>query len=187
MRQRVMIASAMLCEPQLLLADEPTTALDVTVQAQVLDLMDELKRETGAGLVLITHDMGVIARMADRVVVMRHGEAVERGPVDEVFAAPKHAYTRMLLDAMPRLDRTDRGSRPSIGAAPPKEVKPILEVDDLHVTFPVQRARRTVRQRVPLRAVDGVRPVAAAGRDGWRGGRERVWEVDAGARRPAAA
>jgi ABC-type dipeptide/oligopeptide/nickel transport system ATPase component len=79
MRQRVMIASAMLCEPSLLLADEPTTALDVTVQAQVLDLMDELKRETQAGLVLITHDMGVIARMADRVVVMKDGEAVERG------------------------------------------------------------------------------------------------------------
>ena len=127
MRQRVMIASAMLCEPQVLLADEPTTALDVTVQAQVLDLMDELKRETGAGLVLITHDMGVIARMADRVVVMRHGDAVERGQVDQVFAAPAHAYTRMLLDAMPRMDRTDRGSRPSIGTAPPKDVAPILE------------------------------------------------------------
>jgi peptide/nickel transport system ATP-binding protein len=156
MRQRVMIASAMLCEPQLLLADEPTTALDVTVQAQVLDLMDELKRETGAGLVLITHDMGVIARMADRVVVMRHGEAVERGNVDQVFAAPAHAYTRMLLDAMPRMDRTDRGSRPSIGAAPPKEVTPILEVNDLHVTFPVSVPGGFFGKRVPLRAVDGV-------------------------------
>ncbi|MFZ4685919.1 MAG: ATP-binding cassette domain-containing protein, partial [Hyphomonadaceae bacterium] len=137
MRQRVMIAAAMLCEPQVLLADEPTTALDVTVQAQVLDLMDELKRETGAGLVLITHDMGVIARMADRVVVMRHGEAVERGEVDQVFAAPQHAYTRMLLEAMPRMDRTDRGGRPAIGAPPSLETKPILEVADLHVTFPV--------------------------------------------------
>jgi peptide/nickel transport system ATP-binding protein len=156
MRQRVMIASAMLCEPQVLLADEPTTALDVTVQAQVLDLMDELKRETGAGLVLITHDMGVIARMADRVVVMRHGDAVERGQVDQVFAAPAHAYTRMLLDAMPRMDRTDRGSRPSIGAAPPKDVAPILEVDDLHVTFPVSVPGGLFGKRVPLRAVDGV-------------------------------
>ncbi len=156
MRQRVMIASAMLCEPQVLLADEPTTALDVTVQAQVLDLMDELKRETGAGLVLITHDMGVIARMADRVVVMRHGDAVERGNVDDVFAAPKHAYTRMLLDAMPRMDRTDRGSRPTIGAAPAKEVKPILDVDDLHVTFPVSMPGGLFGKRVPLRAVDGV-------------------------------
>ncbi|MEQ1607374.1 MAG: ABC transporter ATP-binding protein [Hyphomonadaceae bacterium] len=156
MRQRVMIASAMLCEPQVLLADEPTTALDVTVQAQVLDLMDELKRETGAGLVLITHDMGVIARMADRVVVMRHGDAVERGNVDDVFAAPTHAYTRMLLDAMPRMDRTDRGSRPTIGAAPAKEVKPILDVDDLHVTFPVSMPGGLFGKRVPLRAVDGV-------------------------------
>jgi oligopeptide/dipeptide ABC transporter ATP-binding protein len=156
MRQRVMIASAMLCEPQVLLADEPTTALDVTVQAQVLDLMDELKRETGAGLVLITHDMGVIARMADRVVVMRHGEAVERGNVDDVFASPKHEYTRMLLEAMPRMDRADRGSRPSIGAAPAKEVKPLLQVDDLHVTFPVSVPGGFFGKRVPLRAVDGV-------------------------------
>jgi oligopeptide/dipeptide ABC transporter ATP-binding protein len=156
MRQRVMIAAAMLCEPQVLLADEPTTALDVTVQAQVLDLMDELKRETGAGLVLITHDMGVIARMADRVVVMRHGEAVERGEVDQVFAAPQHAYTRMLLEAMPRMDRTDRGGRPAIGAPPSLETKPILEVDDLHVTFPVHVPGGLFGKRVPLRAVDGV-------------------------------
>ena len=156
MRQRVMIAAAMLCEPQVLLADEPTTALDVTVQAQVLDLMDELKRETGAGLVLITHDMGVIARMADRVVVMRHGDAVERGEVDQVFAAPQHAYTRMLLEAMPRMDRTDRGGRPAIGAPPPLETKPILEVADLHVTFPVHVPGGLFGKRVPLRAVDGV-------------------------------
>ena len=156
MRQRVMIAAAMLCEPQLLLADEPTTALDVTVQAQVLDLMDELKRETGAGLVLITHDMGVIARMADRVVVMRHGEAVERGSVDDVFSAPSHDYTRMLLAAMPRMDRTDRGGRPSIGPEPSALVKPILEVNDLHVTFPVQAPGGFFGKRVPLRAVDGV-------------------------------
>jgi len=156
MRQRVMIAAAMLCEPQVLLADEPTTALDVTVQAQVLDLMDELKRETGAGLVLITHDMGVIARMADRVVVMRNGEAVERGEVDQVFAAPQHAYTRMLLEAMPRMDRTDRGGRPTIAPAPPSESKPILEVDDLHVTFPVHVPGGLFGKRVPLRAVDGV-------------------------------
>ncbi len=156
MRQRVMIAAAMLCEPQVLLADEPTTALDVTVQAQVLDLMDELKRETGAGLVLITHDMGVIARMADRVVVMRHGEAVERGEVDQVFAAPTHAYTRMLLEAMPRLDRTDRGGRPAIAPPPPVATKPILEVDNLHVTFPVHVPGGLFGKRVPLRAVDGV-------------------------------
>ena len=156
MRQRVMIAAAMLCEPQLLLADEPTTALDVTVQAQVLDLMDELKRETGAGLVLITHDMGVIARMADRVVVMRHGEAVERGGVEQVFSAPSHDYTRMLLAAMPRLDRTDRGGRPTIGPAPPAAVQPLLDVRDLHVSFPVSAPGGLFGRRLMLRAVDGV-------------------------------
>ena len=156
MRQRVMIASAMLCEPEVLLADEPTTALDVTVQAQVLDLMDELKRETGAGLVLITHDMGVIARMADRVVVMRQGEAVERGNASELFAAPQHPYTRMLLEAMPRLDRTDRGDRPTIGPPPSVETPPLLEVKDLHVTFPVQVPGGFFGKRIPLRAVDGV-------------------------------
>jgi peptide/nickel transport system ATP-binding protein len=156
MRQRVMIASAMLCAPKLLLADEPTTALDVTVQAQVLDLMDELKRETQAGLVLITHDMGVIARMADRVVVMRHGEPVESGAVDAIFANPQHAYTRMLLDAMPRLDRSDRGGRPAVAPAPSVSDEPILKVDDLHVTFPVHVQGGLFGKRVDLRAVDGV-------------------------------
>ncbi len=156
MRQRVMIAAAMLCEPDLLLADEPTTALDVTVQAQVLDLMDDLKRETNAGLVLITHDMGVVARMADRVVVMRNGEVVERGEVDAIFSAPTHDYTRMLLEAMPRLDRTDRGNRPALVDAPAESVEPILKVDDLRVTFPVSVPGGFFGKRVPLRAVDGV-------------------------------
>ncbi|OZB18464.1 MAG: ABC transporter ATP-binding protein, partial [Hyphomonas sp. 34-62-18] len=89
MRQRVMIAIAMLCGPKVLIADEPTTALDVTVQAQVLELMDELKRETGTGIVLITHNMGVVARMCDRVIVMRYGEIVEQGTTDEIFYSPK--------------------------------------------------------------------------------------------------
>src|SRR5439155_21541638 len=112
MRQRVMIAAAMACGPDLLIADEPTTALDVTVQAEILDLMAELKRETGAAMVLITHDMGVIARLADRVCVMKDGEYVEQGPAETVFASPKNDYTRALLDAIPRLDRADRGGRP---------------------------------------------------------------------------
>jgi peptide/nickel transport system ATP-binding protein len=156
MRQRVMIASAMLCEPSLLLADEPTTALDVSVQAEVLELMDELKRETRAGLVLITHDMGVIARMADRVVVMRHGAAVEQGDVDNIFARPAHDYTAMLLKAMPRLDRKDRGGRPEAAPAPSATVEPLLKVDDLKVTFPVSAPGGLFGRKLALRAVDGV-------------------------------
>ncbi len=104
MRQRVMIAMAMMCEPALLIADEPTTALDATVQAQVLDLIEDLRQDTDAAVALITHDMGVIARMAQRVAVMRRGEMVETGGVDEIFAAPKAEYTRMLLEAVPRID-----------------------------------------------------------------------------------
>ena len=103
MRQRVMIAMALSCRPRLLIADEPTTALDVTVQAQVLRLMASLQRELGMGLMFITHDMGVVAEVADRVVVMRHGEKVEEGSAERVFDAPEHPYTRALLAAVPAL------------------------------------------------------------------------------------
>jgi len=103
MRQRVMIAMALACEPRLLIADEPTTALDVTIQAQILDLMRELKERTGASIVLITHDLGVVAEMAARVVVMYAGRKVEEAPVAELFARPRHPYTRGLLDSMPKL------------------------------------------------------------------------------------
>jgi ABC-type dipeptide/oligopeptide/nickel transport system ATPase component len=103
MRQRVMIAMAVSCEPDLLIADEPTTALDVTVQAQILRLLVRLRAELGMALMLITHDFGVIAGMVDRVHVMFGGEIVERGPVDELFTSPAHPYTRALLDAVPRL------------------------------------------------------------------------------------
>ncbi|HET9578365.1 MAG TPA: ABC transporter ATP-binding protein [Usitatibacter sp.] len=103
MRQRVMIAMALACEPRLLIADEPTTALDVTIQAQILDLMRELKSRTGAAIVLITHDLGVVAEMAQRVVVMYAGRKVEEAPVAELFARPRHPYTRGLLDSMPKL------------------------------------------------------------------------------------
>jgi oligopeptide/dipeptide ABC transporter ATP-binding protein len=156
MRQRVMIAIAMLCGPKLLIADEPTTALDVTVQAQVLELMDELKRETGTGIVLITHNMGVVARMCDRVIVMRHGEIVEQGTVDEIFYAPKHPYTQMLLAAVPRIDQPDPPGRASLAPAPPLATPPVLEVADMKVHFPIQVKGGLFGRTKPLKAVNGV-------------------------------
>jgi len=104
-RQRVCIAMALACEPQLLIADEPTTALDVTIQAQILDLLKSLQTSRGLSVLFITHDLGLVREIADRVVVMRHGEAVEQGPVAEVFAAPKHPYTRGLLTCKPILGK----------------------------------------------------------------------------------
>jgi len=104
MRQRVMIAMALSCDPQVLIADEPTTALDVTIQAQILDLMLELKDKTGTAIVLITHDLGVVAETADRVVVMYAGRKVEEAPVEALFDNPLHPYTRGLMRAIPRLD-----------------------------------------------------------------------------------
>ncbi|MFG3207464.1 ABC transporter ATP-binding protein [Streptomyces sp. NPDC048192] len=121
MRQRAMIAMALVNNPELLIADEPTTALDVTVQAQILDLIRDLQKEFGSAVIMITHDLGVVAEMADDLLVMYGGRCVERGPADEVFEAPRHPYTWGLLGSMPRLDReeTDRlipikGSPPSL-------------------------------------------------------------------------
>jgi peptide/nickel transport system ATP-binding protein len=105
MRQRVMIAMALACDPRLLIADEPTTALDVTLQAQILELMRELKAESGAAIILITHDLGVVAEVCDEVAVMYAGEIVERADVDDLFASPQHPYTVGLLGSIPRLDR----------------------------------------------------------------------------------
>ena len=104
MRQRVMIAMALICHPQLLIADEPTTALDVTIQAQILELLDRLQRELGMAVMLITHDLGVVAGSADRVVVMYAGQVVEQAPTGELFARPLHPYTEGLLASVPRLD-----------------------------------------------------------------------------------
>ena len=156
MRQRVMIAVAMLCNPELLLADEPTTALDVTVQAQVLELMDELKRETGTGIALITHNMGVVARMCDRVIVMRHGEIVERGNVDDIFYNPHADYTKMLLAAVPRIDEPDRPGRPVLTPPPAADIAPVLQVDDMKVHFPISVKGGLFGKTKPLKAVDGV-------------------------------
>jgi len=124
MRQRVMIAMAMACRPALLIADEPTTALDVTIQAQILALMNELRRDYGTSILLITHDMGVIARMSNRVVVMYAGEVVETGSVRDVLKAPEHPYTRLLLAAMPTARKRDAhlpfipGTMPAPGNLP---------------------------------------------------------------------
>src|SRR5690606_16159257 len=104
MRQRVMIAMMLSMEPELIIADEPTTALDVTVQAQILDLLAEIRADTGAGLILITHDLAVVSEVTDHIVVMREGALVEQGPVERIFTDPQEPYTRMLLDAVPRID-----------------------------------------------------------------------------------
>jgi len=152
MRQRVMIGMAMMAEPALLVADEPTTALDATVQAQVLDLIEDLRKDTNAAVALITHDMGVIARMAQRVAVMRRGEVVETGTVEEIYSAPKAEYTKMLLKAVPRID----GER-YVALPTPETGPPILKVDDIRVVFPVKIKDGTMFGRTkPLRAVDGV-------------------------------
>ncbi len=119
MRQRVMIAMALACSPKLLIADEPTTALDVTVQAQILDLLRDLQAETGMSIVLITHDLGVVAEMADELAVMYAGQVVERAPAAELFASPQHPYTLGLLGSVPRLDE-DRDRLLAIeGTVPP--------------------------------------------------------------------
>ncbi|MFH9978481.1 ABC transporter ATP-binding protein [Streptomyces sp. NPDC017179] len=125
MRQRIMIAMALALEPALIIADEPTTALDVTVQAQVMDLLAELRREYRMGLVLITHDLGVVADVADRIAVMYAGRIVESAPVHDIYKAPAHPYTRGLLDSIPRLDHKGRelyaikGLPPNLSAIPP--------------------------------------------------------------------
>ncbi|WP_335940614.1 ABC transporter ATP-binding protein [Streptomyces sp. PTD5-9] len=125
MRQRVMIAMALALEPSLIIADEPTTALDVTVQAQVMDLLDELRRELDMGLILITHDLGVVADVADRIAVMYAGRIVESAPVHDIYRAPAHPYTQGLLRSIPRLDRKGRelyaikGLPPSLLRIPP--------------------------------------------------------------------
>ncbi len=119
MRQRVMIAMALLCEPEVLFADEPTTALDVTIQAQILELIAELQQSFGTAVVLITHDLGVVAGTTDRVAVMYAGRIVEEGPTTEVFAAPQHPYTLGLLESLPRIDAAPEGSLAAIPGLPP--------------------------------------------------------------------
>lgn len=119
MQQRVMIAMALLCGPQLLIADEPTTALDVTVQAQILTLLDELKQDFNTAIIMITHDMGVVAKMCDKILVMYAGQTMECGTAEQIFYTPKHPYTLGLLSSVPRIDRNTTEKIPSISGNPP--------------------------------------------------------------------
>jgi peptide/nickel transport system ATP-binding protein len=156
MRQRVVIAMAMACEPRLLIADEPTTALDVTIQAEILALMDRLKRETGTAVMFITHDMAVVAQMADRVVVMFRGNKVEEGTVQEIFENPQHDYTKALLAAVPKLGEMRGRDFPEpmkLMGVEDQKIEPIkgsdevlLNVENLTTRFPVKGGilRRTV-------------------------------------------
>jgi oligopeptide/dipeptide ABC transporter ATP-binding protein len=156
MRQRVMIAIATACGPDLLIADEPTTALDVTVQAQVLEIMRDLTRELGTSIALVSHDMGVIASMCDRVQVMRYGEFVEAGPVDDIFYAPRHDYTKMLLDAVPRLDQPDKPGHPKLPYVNFEGRETLLDVKDVKVHFPIRMSGGLFGKTKPLKAVNGV-------------------------------
>ncbi|ORB53441.1 glutathione ABC transporter ATP-binding protein [Mycobacteroides saopaulense] len=145
-KQRVVIAIAIACDPRVIIADEPTTALDVTVQAEILELLRDLRDRLGSAIVLITHNMGVVADIADRVVVMRHGKVVEIAPVERLFAEPAEPYTRALLDAVPHLGQGD----PEHAAADAGPAEPVLEVSNLVVEFPGLLGRSS------FRAVDDV-------------------------------
>ncbi len=151
-RQRVMIAMALANEPKLLIADEPTTALDVTVQAQILELLDGLKAKNGMSMLFITHDLGIVRRIADRVCVMNRGRIVEEGPTARIFADPQHDYTRHLLAAEPK------GSPPKTDAT----ARPVMTGADVKVWFPIKRGflRRTVDH---VKAVDGIDVTVRAG------------------------
>lgn len=124
MRQRVMIAIALACNPKVLIADEPTTALDVTIQAQIMDLINDLKKELNTGVILITHDLGVVASVADRIHVMYAGKMVEKGTTDEIFYNPKHPYTFALLKSVPKLHIDDREKLYSLEGTPPDLINP---------------------------------------------------------------
>lgn len=124
MRQRAMIAIALACNPKILIADEPTTALDVTIQAQIMDLIGDLQEKLGTAVILVTHDLGVVADVADRIQVMYAGQIIERGTVDEIFANPQHPYTWALLQSVPRLDTKNKDVLYSLQGTPPDLIKP---------------------------------------------------------------
>lgn len=149
MRQRVMIAIALACKPTLLIADEPTTALDVTIQAQILNLMKDMQQRFGTSIILITHDLGVVAGMCDRVAVMKNGEIVETGTTEEIFENPQHDYTKKLLNALPRLDERKKPKRPPLRSIGLENGKPLLEVKSLKQHFQLGKGN-------VLKAVDDI-------------------------------
>ncbi len=175
MRQRVMIAMALSCSPEILIADEPTTALDVTIQAQILEEIEDLRNETGVGVLLITHDLGVVAEVADRVVVMYAGRVVEEAALRELFRDPLHPYTWGLLGSVPRVDRARPDRLPTISGAPPSllrlpkgchfisrcphrmpicETEPELRARGMQAEHP-DRCHLTMEDKRSLRLVDG--------------------------------
>ena len=156
MRQRVMIAMAMSCEPKLLIADEPTTALDVTTQLQILDLMVGLQRDHGTAILLITHDLGVIAQTCQRVAVMYGGQIVETATVDDLFERPQHDYTRRLLSFLPKPEDRPGTTQPRERAAIDTTAAPLLEVKNLTMHYETRRPHPLAPKPEPVKAVDGV-------------------------------
>lgn len=159
MKQRAMIAAAIGCGPKLLIADEPTTALDVTVQARILKLLQELNRKRGLAVILISHDLAAIAEICTRIVVMRNGEIVEQGPADEIISRPKHAYTKLLIASQPGRASCTVGS-------PPQAVAPLLSIERLSVSFPARHGLiggRGMRDARSFLALDGIDMQISAG------------------------
>ena len=157
MRQRVMIALALSCEPRILIADEPTTALDVTIQAQILERFRELREQTNAALILVTHDLGVVADIADRVAVMYAGRIVEQGTLDEIFYDPHHPYTWGLLGSIARLDRPRPDRLPTIAGLPPS-LADRPQGCHLRPRCPHEFAQCTTVPPLAVRGAEGAKP-----------------------------
>ena len=170
MRQRVMIALALSCDPNILIADEPTTALDVTIQAQILERIQELRERTGAAVILVTHDLGVVADIADRIAVMYAGRIVEEGTLDEIFYDPQHPYTWGLLGSITRVDRPRPERLPAIAGLPPTLGRPArglplpaaLPARVRQVHRGARRSRRAARTRPGTATAAGCRPRRSA-------------------------